>query len=96
MSDNATELDLRNDKKSNIVGDSSDDDAEIFTNQRDNDKEEIDPSRLENLLLDDSDDELTKHHAGDDGALAQLIKMNKEASKYVWMAKEKAYLSGCL
>ena len=69
MSDNATELDLRNDKKSNIGGDSSDDDAEIFTNQRDNDKEEIDPSRLENLLLDDCDDELTDHHTGNYRAL---------------------------
>ena len=46
------------------------------------------------LILDDSDDELTEHHAGADGALAQLIKMKKEERNSVWMAKYKAYLAG--
>ena len=59
---------------------------------RNNDKEELYPYILENLLLDDSDDELTEHHAGADGSLAQLIKIKQETRKYVWMAKEKAYL----
>ena len=35
------------------------------------------PYRLENLILDDSDDELTEHHDSADGELAQLIKMNQ-------------------
>ena len=53
---NAADLDLNNDKKSNGGGDSSDDDAENNTDQRDNYEEELDPSRIENFLLDDSDD----------------------------------------
>ena len=96
MAANATDLDLSDDEKSNVGGDSSDDDAENSTNQRYNDEEELDPYRLEKLLLDDSYDELTEHHAGADGALAQIIKTNQEARKSVRMAKEKAYLSGRL
>ena len=86
MEANASDLDLSDDEKSNGGGDSSDDDAENTTNQRDH-KEELDPSRLENLILDDSDDTLTEHHAGADGALEKLIKMNQEARKSVWMTK---------
>ena len=56
-------------------------------------KRNLTPSRLKNLLLDDSDDELTDHHDGANGALAQLINMKQEARKSVWMEKEKAYLS---
>jgi len=93
---NAADLDLSDDEKSSGDGDNSDDDGENITNQSDNDEEELDPSRLENLLLDDSDDELTEHHAGADGALVQLIKMKQETRKSVRMAKEKAYLSGRL
>ena len=93
---NAAELDISDDENSNDGGDNSDDDAENSTNQRDNDEEELDPSRLEINLLDDSDDELTEHHAGADGVLAQLIKMKQEARKSVWMTKDKAYLSGRL
>ena len=93
---NATEIDLSNDEKSDVGGDRSDDDAENSTNQRDNDEEELDPYRLEKLILDDSDDELTEHHACADGAPAQIIKTNQEARKSVRMAKEKAYLSGRL
>ena len=93
---NAADLDLINGENSNGGGDSSDDDAENNINQRDDDEEELDPSRLENLLLDDSYEELTEHHAGSDGELAQLINMKQEASKSVWVAKEKAYLSGKL
>ena len=73
---NAADLDLIDDENSNGGGDSSDDDAENSTNQRDNDKEELDPSRLEDFLLDDSDYELTEHHTGADGELAQIINMN--------------------
>ena len=53
---NTTDLDLSNDKNSNVDGDRSDDDAENNTNQSNNDEEELDTSRLENLLLYDSDD----------------------------------------
>ena len=76
-SSNITDLDLSDYEQSNVGGDSSDDDAGNSTNQRDNDEEELDPYRLENLILDDSDDELTEHHDSADGELAQLIKMNQ-------------------
>ena len=89
-------FDLSDDEKSNGGGDSSDDDYENNTKQSDNDEKELDPSRLETVLLDDSDDELTEHHAGADGKIAQLIKMKQEKRKSVRMAKEKAYLSGWL
>ena len=72
---NAADLNLSDDEKSNGGGDRSDDDAENSTNQIDNDKEELDPSILENLPLDDSGDDLTEHHIGADGELAQVIKM---------------------
>ena len=91
---NAADLDLSDDEKSNGGGDSSDDDAEKNTNQSDNYEEGLEPSRLENLLLDDSDDEPTEHHAGSDGALAQLIKTNQDTRKFEQITKEKACLSG--
>ena len=91
---NSSDLDIRNYKKSNDGGDSSDDDAENSTNYRDNAEGELDPSILENLLLDDSNYELTTHHVGYDGSLAQPINMKQEARKSVRVAKEKAYLSG--
>ena len=87
MAANAAGLDISNDEKSNGGGDNSADDAENITNQRDNYKEKLDPYRLENLLLDDSNYELTEHHVGADGALAQLIKMNQEARESVWVEK---------
>ena len=93
---NTTDLDLIDDEKSNGGGDSSDDDDKNSTNHRDNYEEELDPYRLENLLLDDRDDELTEHHTGADEALSQIINMEQEARKYVRMEKEKAYLSGRL
>ena len=75
--ENATDLDLIDDDKSNGGGYSSDYDAENSTNQRDNDEEEIDPYRLENLLLDDSDDDLTEHHVSAVEALSQLIRLSR-------------------
>ena len=53
---NTADLNLSDDEKSSGDGDNSDNDAENTRNQSDNDEEELDPSRLENLLLDDSDD----------------------------------------
>ena len=78
----------------NGSGDRSDDDYENSTNQRNNDEEQLDPYRLENLLLDDSDDDITEYHDGADGDLSQMIKTNQEARKSVWVTKEKAYMSG--
>ena len=90
------DLDLSNDENSNGGGDNRDDDAENSTNQRDNDEDKLDPSRLENLLLDYSDYDLTDHHDSANGELAQLIKMKREARNSVWMTKDKAYLLGRL
>ena len=67
--ENETDLGLSDYKKINVGGDSSDDDAEKNTNHIDNDEYELDPYILENLLLDDSDDDLTEHHAGADGEI---------------------------
>ena len=64
--DNADNIDLGDDENINGGGNSSDNDAENRTNQRDNNKEELDPSRIERILLYYSDDELTDHHNGDD------------------------------
>ena len=66
----AADLDLIHDEKSNGNGDSSDDDYENSTNKRDNGKEELNPSRLENLILNYSDYDLTENHAGTDGSIA--------------------------
>ena len=74
MAANVTDLDLRDDEKSNGGGDSDYFDAENSTNQRDNDEEEIDPYRLEKPILYDSDDDLTEHHYSADESLVQLIK----------------------
>ena len=87
---NAADIDLSDDENSNDGGDSSDDDAEKNIDKRNNYEEELDPSRIENLLLDDRDYELTEHHAGADETLVQLIKTKQEASKYLWMSKGKA------
>ena len=87
LAENASDLYLIDDKNSNGGGYSSDNDAENNTIQSDNDEEELDPSIFENILLDDSDDELTENHAGADGKIAQLIKMKQETRKSVRMAK---------
>ena len=50
MAANAADFDLSYDENSNGSGDSGDDDAENITNQRDNDEEELDPSRLEKIF----------------------------------------------
>ena len=84
---NTADLDISDNENSNGVDDSSDDDAEKNTNQSNTYEEELDPYRLENLLLDDSDDDLTDHHAGADGAPEQLINMKQDTRKSVWKAK---------
>jgi len=55
---------------------------------------QLDPSSLENLLLEDSDAEEKdlEHHAGADSALAQLIKMKQNARKAGKSQREKIEL----
>ena len=81
MASNEGDIYLRDEENSNGGGDRSAYDEKNSTNQRGNDEEELGRSRIENLLLDDSDDELTEHHGGADGALAQPIKTNQESNK---------------
>lgn len=65
---------------------------------------ELDPSALENLLLedmdaigsDDEDEAILEHHEGADGALAQMIKLKLEARKAGQSKREKAELSNQL
>ena len=79
-----------------VKGNSSDDDdseesddessQESTTKEKRDEDEELDPARLESLLLEDSDAEMSdsgmlEHHAGADKALAQLIKLKQEARK---------------
>ena len=68
---------------------SNDSDEASQNNMDDDDDIELDPTKLENLLLEDSDAEMSdngisgilEHHAGADKALAQLIKLRQEARK---------------
>lgn len=55
---------------------------------------ELDPSRLENMLLEDSDAEIDvlEHHAGADKALAQLIKMRQDTRKASQSERERVEL----
>eukprot|EP00804_Cyclotella_cryptica_P001374 CCRYP_014128-RA/>CCRYP_014128-RA protein AED:0.02 eAED:0.02 QI:2050/1/1/1/0.5/0.66/3/221/924 len=55
---------------------------------------ELDPSKLENMLLEDSDAEIDvlEHHAGADKALAQLIKMKQETRKASQAERERIEL----
>ena len=56
-------------------------------------KSNLTPYRLENLLYEDIDDELTDHHTCNNGSLVQLNSTKKEESKYMRMEKKKAHLS---
>ncbi len=84
---NATGIDLENMEMDD--SESKDEEGDI----------ELDPSSLENLLLEDRDiagsDEETEleHHSGADGALAQLIKLKQEARKAGQNKREKNDLS---
>lgn len=62
---------------------------------------ELDSSKLENLLLQDSDEDsvdadILEHHEGADAALAQLIKLKQEMRKGGQAKKEKIELSNRL
>jgi len=73
-------------------------------NEEDEEKElELDPNALQSLLLEDSDADLSEddegeleHHAGADAALAQLIKLKKDARKAGLQAKERLELTNQL
>lgn len=60
---------------------------------------ELEPSALENLLLEDSDaesdsaEQVLEHHAGADSALAQLIKVKQDARKEGQKRREKTETS---
>ncbi len=76
------------------------DDEEASSAESDDDSVELDPSQLENMLLEDSDVEMDdsgphgvlEHHAGADKALAQLIKMKQEARKASQTERERVEL----
>lgn len=72
------------------------DSSENSDNGDDGDEDiELDPTRLENLLLEDSDAEMSdsggilEHHEGADKALAQLIKLKQEARKKSQVERER-------
>ena len=81
---NKMEVDLDEVENTNSKGS---DDEEAGAAETDDDSVELDPSQLENMLLEDSDAEMSdsgphgvlEHHAGADKALAQLIKLKQEA-----------------
>ena len=81
-------MDLDDVKGNSSDDDSSDDESsqESTTKEKRDEDVELDPARLEGLLLEDSDAEMSdsgmlEHHAGADKALAQLIKLKQEARK---------------
>lgn len=82
------------------VENTNSDDEEASSKEKDDDSVELDPSQLENMLLEDSDAEMSdsgfhgvlEHHAGADKALAQLIKMKQEARKASQTERERVDL----
>lgn len=99
---NASEggMDLDEAENGCSVGKSKDSDDESSRDSAtDNigDDVELDPAKLENLLLEDSDAEMSdfgilEHHEGADKALAQLIKMKQEARKASQTERERVDL----
>ncbi len=73
------------------------DEVQDDTNNKNNEVE-LDPSTLENLLLEDNDElgtddeDILEHHEGADKALANLIKLKQEARKAGKSKKEKMEL----
>jgi hypothetical protein len=71
-------------------------DSDEVINENDKDEDvELDPSSLENMLMEesDSDEDVLEHHAGADSALAQLIKMKQQARKGARERRETIELS---
>jgi len=94
---NKMEVDLDEVENTNSKGS---DDEEAGAAETDDDSVELDPSQLENMLLEDSDAEMSdsgphgvlEHHAGADKALAQLIKLKQEARKASQTERERVEL----
>jgi hypothetical protein len=82
--DEQQEADDSDEKQSNTSEGSDDEDVEL------------DPSRLENMLLEDSDAEIDEdvleHHEGADKALAKLIKMKQDTRKASQSERERIEL----
>lgn len=73
------------------------DDSDECSDDEDGGDVELDPTKLEKLLLEDSDAEMEEtdileHHAGADKALARLIKMKQEARKASQAERERIVL----
>lgn len=96
---NANKMEMDLGEVENINSNGSDDE-EASSVESDDDSVELDPSQLENMLLEDSDVEMNdsgphgvlEHHAGADKALAQLIKMKQEARKASQTERERIEL----
>lgn len=90
------------DKDNSEIENCSDKGNDSEENMGDEDDDiELDPSKLENLLIQSSDDEsidgdILEHHEGADAALAQLLKLKQEAKKAGKKQKEKAELANRL
>lgn len=102
----AAGMDL-DDVKGNNSDDSEENEDDISRGSKDKDggeDVELDPTRLENLLLEDSDAEMSdsgfhgilEHHAGADKALAQLIKLKQDARKASQTERERIELGNRL
>jgi hypothetical protein len=90
---NASEVGVNID---DAIGTGSDDSDEC-SDDEDGGDVELDPTKLEKLLLEDSDAEMEEtdileHHAGADKALARLIKMKQEARKASQAERERIVL----
>jgi len=96
---NANKMEMDLDEVENTISKGSNDE-EASSNEIDEDSVELDPTQLENMLLEDSDAEMSdsgphgvlEHHAGADKALAQLIKLKQEARKASQTERERVEL----
>ncbi|KAL9183676.1 hypothetical protein ACHAXT_004532 [Thalassiosira profunda] len=96
---NATKsgMDLEEDDNSESSEESEGSRQDSSDEEEGDDDVELDPTKLENLLLEDSDAEMEEggvleHHAGADKALAQLIKLRQEARKASQTERERVEL----
>ncbi|KAL7453169.1 hypothetical protein ACHAWC_004844, partial [Mediolabrus comicus] len=95
---NANKMEMDLDEVENVNAENSNDEEQ--SSREDDDSVELDPSQLENMLLEDSDAEMSdsgphgvlEHHAGADKALAQLIKLKQEARKASQTERERIEL----
>mmetsp|Transcript_7497 Transcript_7497/g.16230 ORF Transcript_7497/g.16230 Transcript_7497/m.16230 type:complete len:1444 (-) Transcript_7497:183-4514(-) len=91
------DLDGAKDEDSNDLKE-SDEETSKDSKDKDGDEDvELDPAKLENLLLEDSDAEMSdsgvlEHHAGADKALAALIKLKQDARKASQTERERIEL----